>query len=390
MSRRTGRSYCREKTQSRVLSLWMAALFLFMALALGVYGYVELQADQSEWGYMEYVKLVIGLGGAVLFLISGIYTAYTSLRDALFPGKSTLARSIRSQLPYPDEAPDVRELFAMVDRDISANGKWFDNVAVGKEWVLGDMASYIPRIRVFFGRDEIKRRTSGNGRTQITRILELYILDDRRQCQITTLHNPNELKMLVDCISLRAPEALCRPYSEYAAWCQKSDMEWEDMLREYRVRQGEKELKEFRAGNTGNGTDQSVILTCPDGSVTSRVSPESIHQILMVCLREGEGTFSLTPGRPVEQNGVRFAELECFASFYGDADWDGEREFSDRDLEEQGEAELLLKLASAEGGEVLKYGRVCQTDIPTAERILQAWLRGAAPDLEDWQATPIF
>ena len=34
-----------------------------------------------------------------------------------------LAKSIRSQLPYPDEAPPVEELFAMVDRDIQANGQ---------------------------------------------------------------------------------------------------------------------------------------------------------------------------------------------------------------------------------------------------------------------------
>ena len=44
----------------------------------------------------------------------------------------------------------MKELFAIVDKDIRENGQWFDKVAVGKEWVLGDMASYIPRIRVFF------------------------------------------------------------------------------------------------------------------------------------------------------------------------------------------------------------------------------------------------
>ena len=47
-----------------------------------------------------------------------LFRSYRSLRDALIPEKSALARSIRAQLPYPDEAPPVKELFAMVDRDL--------------------------------------------------------------------------------------------------------------------------------------------------------------------------------------------------------------------------------------------------------------------------------
>jgi len=100
--------------------------------------------------------------------------------------------------------------------------------------VLAEKASYIPRIRVFFGRDEIRTHRSGE-RVNTSRILELHILDDRRQHQITILHNPKELQALLDCISLRAPDALRRPYSEYISWIQKSDMEWENMLREYRA-----------------------------------------------------------------------------------------------------------------------------------------------------------
>ena len=46
-------------------------------------------------------------------------------------------------------------LFAMVDKDIQASGQWFDRVAIGKEWVLGDDVSSIARIRGVFSRDEI-------------------------------------------------------------------------------------------------------------------------------------------------------------------------------------------------------------------------------------------
>ncbi len=75
----------------------------------------------------------LGAGAALI----GLFLAFLSLRDALFPEKSALAQSIRSQLPYPDEAPGVQELFAMVDRDLKENGQWFGKLGVGREWVLG-------------------------------------------------------------------------------------------------------------------------------------------------------------------------------------------------------------------------------------------------------------
>lgn len=52
--------YCRSITRRKLLSLWLAALLLFMGVAVCVYGWTELQADKSAWNYMEYVKLVIG------------------------------------------------------------------------------------------------------------------------------------------------------------------------------------------------------------------------------------------------------------------------------------------------------------------------------------------
>ncbi len=376
------RSYCLEKTRGRLLSLWLALLLLFLGMSAGVYGWMRMGEDRSAWDYMEYVKMAIGCLGALFLTVSGIWTAFTALRDAFWPQKSALARSIRSQLPYPDSAPGVRELFAMVDQDIRQNGQWFDKVAVGKEWVLGDVASYLPRVRVFFGRDEIKTHGSGE-RVNTSRIVELYILDDRRQCQITTLRNPRELAPLLDYISLRAPDALRRPYSEYASWCQKTDMEWENMLREYRVKQGKRELEAFRTKDAG--MDQNVTLTFPDGSVTSRVTPERIREAMLQCLKEGEGVFSLSLGRPIEKNGCRFTGMECFAAFYEDME-----EPEDQELEELGEAELLLKMTSAGAGERPQYGRTLQTDVRTAERILNAWLLGEVPELGEWEAAPLF
>lgn len=238
--------YCLQRTRRRLARLVWAALFLLIGLAAGVFFFDRLQSGRSRWGAEDYFTLAAAGCLAAGALAAGLYEGYTDLRDALVPEQSRLARSIRSQLPHPDEAPGVRELFALVDEDIRQNGQWFDRVAVGAEWVLGDEASFIPRIRAVFGRDEIRRRSSGK-RTTTTRIVEIYLLDDRRQVQTTALRNPNELPALMDCLKLRAPDALFLPYAEYLDFCGKSEEEWNRLLLDYRRRKGEREAQAARA-----------------------------------------------------------------------------------------------------------------------------------------------
>lgn len=380
--------YCLEKTRKQLSSLGIAVIMLFLGVCCAVYTWVELQEGTAAWETEDYIKMIVGGVGGLGLLLCGIYTAYISVRDAFWPEKSTLARSIRSQLPYPDAAPNVAELFAMVDKDIDENGLWFDKVAVGKEWVLGDEANYIPNIRVFFGRDDIRTHRSGN-RVNSTRIVELHILDDRKQHHIMSLRNPRELEPLLNCISLRAPDALRKPYSEYHKWIGKSDMEWENMLREFRVKQGNREMTAFAFGNTDAELQQNITLTCPDKSVTSRVTPELIHQCMMECLRDGEGTFSLALGCPIEQYNVRYVELGCFAAFYGDPE-DMEN-LSPKEMTELGKAELFLKTtAVGEAGKNLYSGHFLNTDIRTAEEILNGWLKGIIPNMTGWEATPMW
>lgn len=227
--------YCLQRTRNRLAWLVWAALFLVAGLACGMVFITQLRADHSAWKTEDYVTLVVAGILAVGGMGIGLYEGYTDLRDSLVPEKSRLAQSIRSQLPYPEEAPSVRELFAMVDKDIRENGQWFDRMAVGKEWVLGDDASSIPRIRVVFSRDEIQHHHSGK-RTTTNRVIELYILDDRRQMHVTALRDPNELSAVMDCLRLRAPEALFRSYSEYTNYCTMSEEEWAQLLLEYQRR----------------------------------------------------------------------------------------------------------------------------------------------------------
>ncbi len=222
--------YCLDRTRKRLARLLWSVLYLFLAAGGGVVffmGFGEEKAELSDWA----VWIVSG-GAFLLFTGCFLYETYTDLRDALCPAKSRLAKSIRAQLPYPDEAPPVEELFAMVDRDIEANGQWFDRVAIGREWVLGDEVTSIARIRGVFPRDEIKVRYSG-GRRQSARVVELYIVDDRKQVQVTGLRSPSELEMAVTCLRLRAPEAHFDKHNRITQFLDRSDEDWQAMERDF-------------------------------------------------------------------------------------------------------------------------------------------------------------
>lgn len=233
--------WCLDRTRKRLARLLWSLLYFLLAAGCGVVffmGFGEEKTELSDWA----VWLVSG-GGVLLFAGCCLYETFTDLRDAFFPAKSRLANSIRSQLPYPDEAPPVEELFAMVDGDIQENGQWFDRVAVGREWVLGDDVSSIARIRGVFPRDEVKTHYS-NGRRQSARIIELYIVDDRKQVQSTALRKPAELQAAVSCLRLRAPEAYFAGYKDMAGFMGRSEEEWQAMERSFRRRREQRLAQE--------------------------------------------------------------------------------------------------------------------------------------------------
>jgi len=280
--------YCLQRCRQRLTRLVWALLFLVIGLCGLVLFVSEIQADKTGWEASDYVTLVVagvmGVGGTLLAL----YEGYTDLRDALSPQNSRLARSIRSQLPYPDDAPDVKELFALVDNDIKENGQWFDRVAVGKEWVLGDEVSAIQRIRVFAGRDEIVQRHSGN-RTQTARLVELYILDDRKQTQVTDLRDPKELQALLGCLRLRAPEALEVSYKAFSDYVSKSDEEWYQLESQYQQRLFQRQQQESRQTKAAPSSSDYVYSDLR-GLRSSRIDLDQIREQLSQ-LKEG--------GRPI-------------------------------------------------------------------------------------------
>lgn len=241
----------------------------------------------------------------LIFLLFGLYVSYASVRDSFFPEHSALAASIRAQLPYPDEAPPVAELFAMVDKDLQESGQNFGRVMIGKEWVLGDHASYIPRIRAVFGRDEIVTHHSGN-RTTTSREVELYIVDDRNQTWYTDVKNPRELPMILDCLRLRAPDACFGDYRELSAYLGTSEEQREERERKFRRKQ---EAKVTESMAHPPEPEQKVILAASGTAPTSRVDKAILQRIL-----EGEHRdegLALVAGKPLLWQGVNYGTLWC-------------------------------------------------------------------------------
>lgn len=364
--------YCLQRTRQRLTRLLWALLYFFIAACCGVFFGTTFVEERTGWGMEEYAKLVVSGIAAVVFLICGIYEAFTDIRDAVSPANSRLARSIRAQLPYPDAAPDVKELFAMVDKDIRENGQWFDHVAVGQEWVLGDVVSYIPRIRAVFGRDEIRYHQSG-GRSQARRVIGIYIMDDRKRTQITDLRNPDELKALLNCLELRAPGAIFRSYKEYASFNGMSDIEWENVLREFQHKKNEREFAVWEEERVGAQANQNMILKRLDGSVTSRLSPDVIRQTISQCLEYTESTFSIMSNQPIMENQRAFTELKCEILFHQGEDDQGPEEFI-----------LLLIQTPAYPGGSSEFAMSLATNRDGAEAALCAWIQGQVPDLHGW------
>ena len=225
--------YCLSRTRKRLPGLLFSLLFLLLCVMFTVVFFNDLRQSREDWGMQDYLYLIVSGVAAVAMLLAGIYEGFTSARDTFFPAKSTLAKSIRSQLPLPDEAPPVGELFATVDNDLRAHGDWFDTVAIGNEWVLGDMACRIDRIRAIFTVDKIHHHHTQSG-ISTNRTLRLVLVDDRWQAAITTFRKPGELKAAADCLGFRVPSAYRGTNSEYIDFLAKDDVERETFEREFR------------------------------------------------------------------------------------------------------------------------------------------------------------
>lgn len=346
--------YCLSRTRKRASWVMWGVLWLAVSGAAFWMLYIGLKQDQTYWEDADYVTLISSGVVGVLLLLLGLYMGYHGVRDAFFPEKSTLANSIRSQLPYPDEAPPVKELFAMVDNDLKENGQWFDAVGIGREWVLGDFATRIDRIRGIFVVDEIHRRHSGN-RTSTTR--ELVLVDDRWQKQATSFQDPRELRAAADCLALRVPGARRGTNDQWGSFLNMDDAEREDFELEFRQNKSRRASAQLQQ-ETMSGGVQDMILSS-GGDVTSRVTLSLAEEHLRRCAGGEERCFTLTSTRPVEGTEGVFRAIHVSAS----------------------DGTVWLGAETADGSTIATRGVGEQE----ARRILSSWLRHEAPDTSGWE-----
>ena len=234
--------YCLSRARGRLSMLLWAVLFFALAVALGVFFYVSLGQSGAERTAEDYVSLAVSLAGAAALSGLGVYSGFVALRDSFFPEKSGLAESIRNQISFPDGYSSVKELFAVVDRDLRENGRWFEKVGIGKEWVLGDYANRIDRIRGIFAVDEAHRRTTQTG-VRVSRTLQLVLVDDGFRRNATDFKSPKELKAAAECIALKAPGARRGGQKECVAFCGMEEGRREAFEREFMHKKRQKELE---------------------------------------------------------------------------------------------------------------------------------------------------
>ncbi len=348
--------YCLSRTRKRLTWLIWALLVLIVGAGLLVMLRVGLQLDRAYWETSDYVTLgVCGIGGPLLVL-GGLYLACAAIRDAFFPERSALAKSIRSQLPYPEEAPPAAELFAMVDGDLEANGQWYGPVGIGREWVLGDSVNKIDRIRGIFVINELHQHQTKTG-VRTSRNMELVLIDDRWQRASTTFRNLNELQAAADCLALRVPDARRGNGSQCSAFWTLDESEREDFERSFRQKQArrasEAVLREAEPS-------QDMILQAGEDR-TSRVTGALVEEHFRRCRKGEEGEFTLTPTRPIPAGDEALSALR---------------------VEGLGDETFRLSARLAASSEPLAYVRELRA--LDAEAVLMAWLRREPPDLSGW------
>ena len=353
--------YCLSRTRKKLVWLLWALLALLLAAGLGVVFAMGMDQDRTFRETEDYVTLAVSGGGCVLFALLGLWLGYAAVRDTFFPGRSALAQSIRSQLPYPDEAPEVGTLFAMVDDDLKENARWFGPVGVGREWVLGDEANRIDRIRGIFVIDEIHQHTTKTG-TRTSRNMELVLIDDRWQRTSTSFNNLSDLQAAADYLALQVPDAVRGRNSQCTDFWTMDESAREEFEQKFRQQQNRRASAQAQREVMSSGP-QDMILTCQSGEVTSRVTLSLVEEQLRRCLAGQESRFTLTPTRPIEGGGRCFRSLVCQA-------------------EDEGEVSLWLELAPS--GEERGLALMREVSERPAGEILRLWLRREVPDLRDW------
>lgn len=359
--------YCLSRTRKRLFWLLWALLLFLISASLCVVFYVEGWQTRLDWQTKDAIEWIVCACMAAALFVGGCYMAFVGVRDAFFPAKSSLAKSIQTQLPNPENALSVRELFAMVDNDLQQNGRWFESFGIGKEWTLGEEANRIERIRGIFTVDEIHQSSTQTG-VRSRRTLQLALIDNRWKKTVVNFRNPKELQAAADCLALQQPDAFRGRNGQCLDFLHYDNLKQEAFEREFlqkkSSRMSDRLQQEFMRGGA-----QDMILRQFDGTVTSRVTKSLVEERLKQCLAGNETDFTLTPTRPIAWNRQFCRELRCFTKGNANA------------------AALTVELTDENGGK--KRTMELETDAKQAQKILENWLLRQPPNLTDWTARSI-
>ena len=290
-------SYCRQRTLGRLRYLFLGVLLLlfgFFLMFFGLFG-----EEFPERDIMDYLLII---AGALIFL-GGLYESFASLRDALRPGSSTLARSIRAQLEPDRQGLDTDQLFALVDEDIAAYGRWFGNIAVGRQWFFGDQVVALSRIRGIFY--EISRIRQDN---KTTYFYYLKLIDETNQLFLSHAEDKDALMSAYEFLRLCIPEARWGDDGAMTALHSLTSSQWEQFEQEFSAKREARLTKEAEQIRDREEFPQDVICYDVNGTASSRVSAALLAGQLDLLQEEGQVfrleplTPQLWPGRGIVQN----------------------------------------------------------------------------------------
>lgn len=184
---------------------WIYAVVMFLALPADVVTFFL--GDGMGWIHIPLT--LVGLFALCKWVIC--------LLSIFHPEYGKLGRSLRR---YSDGSihTNVSSMFELIEKDIHENGRQFGKVWVGKEWVLGDEAMRIDRIRGIF-----------DLRQWNTQRMDYYIclIDDLKNDQTTELILEVEMNRLYSYLTSIIPYARRGTYKDYMNFFRMSDAEME-------------------------------------------------------------------------------------------------------------------------------------------------------------------
>lgn len=259
----------RKNDKKWVIATLLVALFCFaMTLCL--------RADRL-FLWIHIPLLVIGSAALIKCCFN--------LRNFMYPRRGTLARSLR---PYLEDwgTTDVLDLFSRIDKDMEEHGTQFDSVWVGREWVLGEEAMPIERIRGIFS---FKTPTGSHPEWNIC------LVDDRRHVQITSLASERDMNKVYSHLTKLLPRAACGNFRDYMSFVGKTD---EEMVLFNAL---------FLSGDNDEKTE--FVFRGSDGIPTSLITPDLIIETVD-CLQPGQQVM-LTPCIPLASPWGNSTSLAC-------------------------------------------------------------------------------